>query len=81
MAVTYTGSRVPRLPPEKLCCSRIVCREKKKTENEDGVSYSNWRRKINIGLCLSATVTGRRGGSTWGGEVRHGVCEVEMEKG
>lgn len=35
MAVTYTGSRVPRLPPEKLCCSRIVCREKKKTENED----------------------------------------------
>ena len=28
-AVTYTGSKVPRLPLEKLCCSRIVCKETK----------------------------------------------------
>lgn len=28
LRVTYTGSKVLHLPPEKLCCSHTVCRDK-----------------------------------------------------
>lgn len=42
-ADTHTGSKVPRLPPETLCCSHIVCEEKERRP-----SASHPRRPIQL---------------------------------
>lgn len=40
-AVTYTGSTAPRLPLEKLCCSRIVWKRENKDSHQTGFFFFN----------------------------------------